>query len=411
MNQIPTEFDPEFIKTRSASDMQMYRAERTSQEPMKSVLENNPEIYIVPPQRRSNWGNWEFKPGSYYDTTTGSKHPYWADVDLPEATKDIERLRADILRWGYGLVEDALSQDQVAQVHARVLEQAEGERLAGIAQRTPSGQNINCCVNKGRCFELLIEQHPSAMQGGALIEQLLNEALGPRWICTSLIAAMSLKGGVPQALHQDQGNGLEARNPMLVNALTAITDMDETNGGTLVIPGSHLALSDAVREGKPVGKLPPAINIEAKAGTVLIYDGRLLHGTGVNHTDEPRIAMLNGMHKPWLKQQENWMLSVRPEVLRRASPKLLHRMGYQASTGSQTNEGHGFGARGFPGEAAGALVAIRLAAHEGRYVRDGELGPDSSEEALQADYTLRDVVRVAREGVDSKPKQAFDQQS
>ena len=160
---------------------------------------------------------------------------------------------------------------------------------------------------------------------------------------------MSLKGGVSQALHQDQGNGLEARNPMLVNALTAITDMNETNGGTLVIPGSHLALSEAVREGKPVGKLPPAINIEAKAGTVLIYDGRLLHGTGINHTDEPRIAMLNGMHKPWLKQQENWMLSVRTEVLRRASPKLLHRMGYQASTGSQTNEGHGFGARGMPG--------------------------------------------------------------
>lgn len=55
-------------------------------------------------------------------------------------------------------------------------------------------------------------------------------------------------------------------------------------------------------------------------------------------------------------------------------------------------------------------MAIRLAAGEGRYVRVGELGPDSSEEDLQADYTLRDVVRVAREGVDSKPKQAFDQQ-
>ena len=164
MHQIPKEFDPEFIKAKSSSDMQMYRAERTSREPMKSVLENNPEIYIVPPQRSSTWGNWEFRPGSYYDTTTGSKHPYWADVDLPQPTKDIARLRADILQWGYGLVEDALSQEQVARVRDRVLEQAEGERLAGIAQKTPSGQNINCCVNKGRCFELLIEQHPSVMQ-------------------------------------------------------------------------------------------------------------------------------------------------------------------------------------------------------------------------------------------------------
>lgn len=376
---------------------------------MKSVLENNPEIYVVGPQRRSNWGNWEFKPGSYYDTTTGLKHPYWADIDLPQPTKEIDRLRADMVRWGYGLVDEALSHEQVGRVRTRVLDQAEGERLGGIAQRTPSGQNINCCVNKGQCFELLIEQHPSAMQGGPLIEQLLNESLGTGWICTSLIAAMSLKGGVPQALHQDQGHGLETRNPLLVNVLTAVTDMDETTGGTLVIPGSHLALSDAVREGKPVGKLPPAINIEAKAGTVLIYDGRLLHGTGINHTNEPRIALLNGMHKPWMKQQENWMLSVRSEVLRRASPKLLHRMGYQASTGSQTNEGHGFGARGLPGEAAGALAEIRLAADEGRYVRVGELGPDSSEQDLQAQYTLREVVAAARKGDESKPRQAFDE--
>ena len=62
------------------------------------------------------------------------------------------------------MIEDALSEAQVSQVLTRVLEQAEGERLAGIAQRTPSGQNINCCVNKGRCFEGLIAQDPEATQ-------------------------------------------------------------------------------------------------------------------------------------------------------------------------------------------------------------------------------------------------------
>ena len=86
-----------------------------------------------------------------------------------------------------------------------VLDQAEGERLAGIAQKTPSGQNINCCVNKGQCFEGLIEHDPSVVQGGPLLEQLVTEALGENWICTSLIASISLQGGVPQALHQDQG--------------------------------------------------------------------------------------------------------------------------------------------------------------------------------------------------------------
>ena len=403
MSTCPRDFDPEVIKARSAPDAQMYRAETTSTEPMKSVMENNPEIYFVPPKRGSDWGNWEFRAGSYYDTTTGAEHPYWRDKDLPQPSTDIDRLRSDMVRWGYCKVESALSPEQVAVVRDRVLAQAEGERLAGIAQKTPSGQNINCCVNKGRCFELLIEQHPDAMQGGPLVEQLVTEALGHGWISTSMIAAISLKGGVPQALHQDQSNALDSRSPMSVNVLTAVSDLDETNGGTLLIPGSHVTLSDAVRENRPVGKLPPAVNVDAKAGTVVITDGRLLHGTGINHTDDPRIVILNGMQKPWMRQQENWMLSVRPEVLRRASPKLLHRMGYQATTGTQTNEGHGFGAKGLPGEAAGSTVAFRLAADDGDYVRVGELGPESGKDELEAAFTLRDVVRKAREGGRSAP--------
>jgi ectoine hydroxylase-related dioxygenase (phytanoyl-CoA dioxygenase family) len=370
---------------------------------MKSMLENNPEIYFVPPQRGSDWGHWEFRPGSYYDTTTGAKHPYWKDKPLPQATRKIEQLRQDMLTWGYCKIEDALSPEQVEIMRERVLAQAEGEKLAGIAQKTPSGQNINCCINKGRCFELFIEQHPDIAQGGPLVEQLVTEALGPGWICTSLIAAISLKGGVPQALHQDQGLYPESASPMSVNILTPITDVDESNGGTLLIPGSHITMSEAARQGKPVGKLPPAINLDAKAGTMVITDGRLLHGTGINHTDAPRIVMLNGMQKPWMRQQENWMLSVRPEVLSRASEKLLHRMGYQATTGTQTNEGHGFGAKGIPGEAAGATVDFRLAADRGEYHRVGELGPDSSAEELNAPYTLREVVDKARQGGRSAP--------
>jgi len=158
-----------------------------------------------------------------------------------------------------------------------------------------------------------------------------------------------------------------------------------------------------VREGKPVGKLPPAINLDAAAGTMVITDGRLLHGTGINHTDKPRIVMLNGMQKPRMRQQENWMLSVRPEVLKRASAKLLHRMGYQATTGTQTNEGHGFGAQGMPDEAAGALVDCRLAADRGHYYRVGELSADSGPDELNAPYTLRDVVSKARSGGVSAP--------
>jgi ectoine hydroxylase-related dioxygenase (phytanoyl-CoA dioxygenase family) len=403
MSSIPVEFDPAYITAQSSPEVQMYSAELASKDPMRSVLQDNPEIYFVPPKRSGEWGQWEFKSGSYYDTTIGSKHPHWINEDLPIPSKDINRLRSDMLKWGYCKVEQALSAAQVAIIKQRVLEQAQGEKLAGIAQKTPSGQNINCCVNKGLCFEGLIEQEPSVVQGGALVEQLVTEALGLNWISTSLIASISLKGGVPQALHQDQDIALDSRSPLTINILTPITDIDEANGGTLVIPGSHLVLSAAQRNQTPVGKLPPAINIDAKAGTMIITDGRLLHSTGVNHTELPRIVMLNGMQHPLIRQQENWMLSVKPEVIKRASPKLLQRMGFQATNAAQTNEGHGFGASGIVNEAAGSIVDFRLAADRGEYQRVGELGPHSTTAELNAPFTLRDVVGKARSSGQSAP--------
>jgi len=136
---------------------------------------------------------------------------------------------------------------------------------------------------------------------------------------------------------------------------------------------------------------------------MIITDGRVLHGTGINHTDMPRIVMLNGMQHPVIRQQENWMLSVRPEVIERASPKLLQRMGYQAINAAQTNEGHGFGASGTVGEAAGATVDFRLAADRGEYLRVGELGSGSTVEELNAAFTLREVVSKARASGSSAP--------
>ena len=48
-----------------------------------------------------------------------------------------------------------------------------------------------------------------------------------------------------------------------------------------MVPTSHRLISEA-GAGNPVPPLPPAINLAAKAVTVVMFEGRLLHGTGVN---------------------------------------------------------------------------------------------------------------------------------
>ena len=65
MSRVPKEFDPQFIAEQSTNADQIYYKQNMTKEPMASVLANNPDIYFVPPQRRSDWGNWTFKPGSH----------------------------------------------------------------------------------------------------------------------------------------------------------------------------------------------------------------------------------------------------------------------------------------------------------------------------------------------------------
>jgi hypothetical protein len=175
-----------------------------------------------------------------------------------------------------------------------------------------------------------------------------------------------------------------------------LEDVNEVNGGTLVIPGSHKIMA-AAGSGGYIGTLPPTINLEAPGGTIMIFDGRLLHGTGANRSDQRRFVATMSNVKSWMRTQENWVISVRPEVLADASPKLLHRIGLQALTYGATVEGFGLGARGRIGDRWGAIKAFRSAYDRGEYVRVGELSRNSAPAELQADYTLRQVTLAAHQ--------------
>ena len=390
---IPGEFHPDFVAEHSPETVHEFRPFLRSGEPLKSLFEANP--WLSPPSLKQplEWGA-----GHYWDTTVASRHPYWRSKPLPEPAKDIRTLRQNFHEWGYCLIKDGLSATQCKTFLARLHAQAEGEARAGIAQMTPTGQYVNTLINKGRCFVGCIEQDPAYVQAGPLIVQLLNETLGKGWICHSFLANGADPGGYPQGLHIDQGPMLPfmtAEAPALVNTMFIPQAVDEHNGGTLVIPGSHRLLA-AAGSGGTLGEVPPAINLEAPAGTIMVFDGRLLHGTGVNRSDKRRFVATMSNVKSWMRTQENWVLSVRPEVLEAASPILLHRIGLQALVHGSTVEGFGLGAPGRVGDAWGAIKQFRTAADAGAYLRVGELSGESTEEELGRDYTVRKAMARAR---------------
>lgn len=291
------------------------------------------------------------KPG--YDETEGN---YPAD-ELPTPTTDIEQLRADLTEFGYAMVKEALTPQQLEVFRDRVDQQAAGERKANVGSYTsadkdgvPTNQFLLAIVNKGQCFADAVELSDRSVQHGPLIDQILDEVLGREFICNSGAVAIAGPGGTPQAMHCGQSMIPKPWPPWPYECFAGflLDDFSAANGGTLVIPRSHRILSEAGSE--PLKELPPTTNVKAPAGTCLLMDGRLVHGTGTNRSDALRRLLIMTFHKPFVRQQEQWALTVNRSVYENASPKLKIRLGFQAWHG---------GLGGFEGHGQGSVAPLR----------------------------------------------------
>ncbi len=386
---VPDEFSVASVEAASVDAFRPYAAFLRSGEPYTSIFLNNP--WLLPPKAGAEleWGQ-----GWYYDTTVARKHDYWRNIVLPTPTKDLQQLRRNLYEWGFCLLEDGLSSEQCARIRRRVEDQAAAERALGIAYLVESQQHVWSLVNKGADFVGLLEHDPAAVQAGPMIERLLDETLGPGWNHFSLLANISYPGCHPQPMHQDQTwiapiNTGEA--PVLLNTMYVLQDVNEHNGGTLLVPGAHRA--NGTPETGLYGPLPKPINLEAPAGTVLMFDGRLLHGGAVNHSDDFRYVLTNSCVKPWARQQENFVLEVSPEVLANASDKLLWRMGFQSSITAGLVEGYGYRGTGRQGDRVGSLREVRRELDRG-YHHVGELSMDTIE---SVDLEALSLMRLQRE--------------
>ena len=103
------------------------------------------------------------------------------------------------------------------------------------------------------------------------------------------------------------------------NVLFMMNDFTDANGGTRVVPGSHLA----GRHPDPEADADvETVAAEGDAGAALITDGRVWHGTGENRSEESRIGMLINFCGPQYRPQMNFTIALDPEILANASDRL-----------------------------------------------------------------------------------------
>jgi ectoine hydroxylase-related dioxygenase (phytanoyl-CoA dioxygenase family) len=207
------------------------------------------------------------------------------------------------------------------------VEQAAGEVAEGVATfdggPTQPNQRVWNLINKGQEFEDLLED--------PIIDAFVPDLLGEHFIISSYTANIARKGGEPQILHYDQILIQPPLRDMMVglNIGWFLDDVTEENGGTRLVPCSGMP---GMAPADPYS-IEGTIAAEAPAGSVLIWDSRVWHGTGTNCTNHPRHVVLLYFNRYFVRPQENHTLSLHPDVESRLTDRAKVMLGFRC-TGS-----------------------------------------------------------------------------
>lgn len=252
---------------------------------------------------------------------TPTELAYPQTVALPAPTADIAQAKADLEFAGVCVLTGALSPEELEELRDALQAQAEAERALGdLAPRGFVGnrQYVPNMVNKGACFLALVDRD--------LTDELVSPLLGRHHLLSSINGHIFWgPTDEPQPLHRDQGQ-VPAAVPIaaVCNLLWVLDDFRPEAGSTRVVPGSHRWPTEHQIH-------PPdpalAVAVEAPAGSVLVLDGRVWHGGGVNHDGSSRRSIATFFCAPWIRQQENAAVSCFAEVFEEASPRLRERLG------------------------------------------------------------------------------------
>ena len=123
------------------------------------------------------------------------------------------------------------------------------------------------------------------------------------------------------------GRGADTIAPAVVsNVIFMLDDFSEHNGGTQLVPGSHLA---GRHPNTAMDAEVETIAAAGPAGTVLITDGRLWHGTGANTGQASRHGVLLTFCGPQFRPQENYTAGLHSTVRARLSDRSLALLGFK----------------------------------------------------------------------------------
>ncbi len=245
---------------------------------------------------------------------------------LPSPTRDLEQGLSDIREHGLAIAPDVLSGDALKRTREALYRAAESDRARGREQKfaldyahDDTNQRVWNVLSRDPLFEDLAFHR--------IAVDYVRAVLGWPALLGNISANITGPGGGEMVLHADQIFVPEPwpAEPQGLNVAWCLDDFTAANGATRFVPGSH-RLNRAPRP----GETPATVAIEAPAGSVVVFESRVWHQTGINTTAaERRAGVFAWYTRPIYRTQENWFLSLRPEIRQFADEERLVLLGYK----------------------------------------------------------------------------------
>ncbi|MEM9176259.1 MAG: phytanoyl-CoA dioxygenase family protein [Myxococcota bacterium] len=243
--------------------------------------------------------------------------------DAAARPEDPERLvRREVLeREGWVVVPDLLSE-------------AELDRYTALLEPVLAANGRGRTDFEGRATErvyALLAKCPeiAALAEHPAIVDLCDPLMATDYLLSSVQAIRIHEGQAAQPLHCDDDPGvLERPRPLHgYSVMWALTDFNEANGATRLVPGSHRKAT----AGPP--DATKAISARMRAGSALVYLGGIEHGGGAHTGGPARLGVSVIYCQPWLRQFENLMMATPPEIARALPERTRRMLGYRALHG------------------------------------------------------------------------------
>ena len=243
-------------------------------------------------------------------------------------------------RFGYAIVDDVADDGLLDRLEAEAMPHIEASAAGRDDYDGRFTRRTGALVARCPSVRPLV-MHPLVV---AAVGHFLGHASTVQLHLTQIISVDP--GETGQKLHRDEmafdffDFGVDYH--VQCNTMWALTDFTADNGATWILPGTS-GIDDESARGV-VGA-----QAEMGRGSVLFYDGKVLHGAGASTSDGVRRGVNITYAVGWVRQEENQYLACPPEIARTLDDDLLRMMGYT----------QGAFALGYVGDQTDPLAALR----------------------------------------------------